>query len=66
MIKRYLGDVVIRTRRRHGRIELRVARHSDGQRCWLSVTEEEYRSGLTVECFPSSTDKSDNASVGSD
>jgi integrase len=47
LVKRFRGDLVVRTRRRDGRIEVRLIRQRDAYRYWVSVTEAEYRSGLT-------------------
>lgn len=62
LLKRFRGLVVLRTRRRGSRIEVRVARLSDAQQFWLSVSEEEYRSGLTCQYVARSPDASDGVS----
>lgn len=60
LIKRFRGDLVVRTRRRGGRIEVRLICQGDGHRYWLSVTEAEYREGMTCRFVAGAENASDD------
>jgi hypothetical protein len=62
LVKRFRGDLVVRTRRRGGRIDVRLIRHRDAQRYWISVTEAEYGDGMTCYNVADASDVRDDAS----
>jgi hypothetical protein len=62
LVKRFRGDLVVRTRYRNGRIEVRLICQRDAHRYWISVTEAEYRDGMTCSFVAGATDAPDDDS----
>jgi hypothetical protein len=65
LVKRFRGDLVVRTRYRNGRIEVRLICQHDAHRYWISVTEAEYCEGMTFSFVAGATDAPDDDSHSS-
>ena len=53
LTKRFRGKLILNTKRVSGWVLVRVALEDfQGQRVWLSLTEDEYRAGMTCEYVP--------------